>query len=199
MMHPNCELKFVNEQVGMGVFATAFIPKGSIVYADDPLDIVLYPDDPILQNPILRPTIDKYAVIEPGDKRVLAWDIARYVNHCCQANIMSTGYGFEIALRDIQPGEEIRDEYGIFNLGWTMELSCSCPEKCRGYLRPDDFDHFYAVWDEQLRAALQQALSVAQPLWGLLSDETAATVTRYIKTGEGYKSVLALKMVTGDR
>jgi hypothetical protein len=80
-----------------------------------------------------------------------------------------------------------------------MELSCSCPEKCRGYLRPDDFDHFYAVWDEQLRAALQQALSVAQPLWGLLSDETAATVTRYIKTGEGYKSVLALKMVTGDR
>jgi hypothetical protein len=60
-------------------------------------------------------------------------------------------------------------------------------------LRPDDFDHFYAAWDEQLRVALQQALSVAQPMWGLLSDETAAAVTRYIETGEDYKSVLAWK------
>ena len=198
-MHPNCELKFVNEQVGIGVFATAFIPQGTIVYADDPLDIVLYSDDPILQNPILRPAIDKYAVIEPGDKRILAWDISRYVNHCCYCNIMSTGYGFEIALRDIQPGEEIRDEYGIFNLGWTMELSCSCPEKCRGYLRPDDFDNFYPLWDEQLQVALKQALSVEQPLWGLLSEETAVAVTHYIETGEDYKSVLALKMVIGCR
>jgi hypothetical protein len=74
-----------------------------------------------------------------------------------------------------------------------MALSCSCPEKCRGYLLPDDFDHFYATWDERIQAALKQALSVEQPLWELLSEETAVAVTHYIQTGENYKSVLALK------
>ena len=193
MMHPNSEVQFVNERVGLGVFATALIPAGTIVYVDDPLDIVLLPDNPILQNPILRPMIDKYAVIEPGDKRVLAWDISRYVNHCCHCNIISTGYGFEIALRDIQPGEEIRDEYGIFNLGWTMELDCQLQDECRGCLRPDDFDKYYAVWDEQIQAVLKLALSVEQPLWGLLSEATAVALTHTIQTGENYKSVLALK------
>jgi hypothetical protein len=141
----------------------------------------------------LRPTIDKYAIFEPGDRRVLAWDISRYVNHCCYCNIMSTGYGFEIALRDIQPGEEIRDEYGIFNLGWTMSLSCVYPDKCRGCLRPDDFNNFYPMWDEQIKEALEQVMAVDQPLWPLLNEETAAAVTHYLETGEDYKSVLALK------
>jgi hypothetical protein len=45
MMHPNSEVRFVNEQVGLGVFATSFIPTGTIVYVDDPLDIVLFPDN----------------------------------------------------------------------------------------------------------------------------------------------------------
>jgi hypothetical protein len=193
MMHPNSEVRFVNEQVGLGVFATALIPAGTIVYVDDPLDIVLLPDNPILQNPILRPMIDKYAVIEPGDKRVLAWDISRYVNHCCHCNIISTGYGFEIALRDIQPGEEIRDEYGIFNLGWTMALDCQFQDDCRSCLRPDDFERYYAVWDEQILSVLKLVLAVEQPLWGLLSEETAVALTHTIQTGENYKSVLALK------
>ena len=192
-MHPNSEVRFVNEQVGLGVFATSFIPAGTIVYVDDPLDIVFLPDNPILQNPILRPAIDKYAVIEPGDKRVLAWDISRYVNHCCHCNSMSTGYGFEIALRDIQAGEEIRDEYGIFNLGWTMELKCEYAEQCRGCLLPDDFDTYAVNWDEKIVVALQQAQHVEQPLWGLLDEETAVSLTHYLQTGENYKSVTALK------
>ena len=32
MMHPSIELKPVNPQIGYGVFATAFIPAGTIVY-----------------------------------------------------------------------------------------------------------------------------------------------------------------------
>lgn len=193
MMHPNSEVRFVNEQVGLGVFATAFIPAGTIVYVDDPLDIVLFPDNPILQNPILRPAIDKYAVIEPGPKRILAWDISRYVNHCCYCNIISTGYGFEIALRDIQAGEEIRDEYGIFNLGWTMPLSCQYADHCRGCLLPDDFDHYYTGWDEKIQAALQHVRLVEQPLWGLLNEATAVALTHYLDTGQDYQSVTCLK------
>jgi hypothetical protein len=193
MMHPDCEVRSVNDQVGAGVFATAFIPAGTIVYVEDPLDIVIHPDNPVLQNPILRPTIDKYAVLEPGERRVIGWDAAKYVNHCCQANIISTGYGFEIALRDIQPGEEVRDEYGVFNLGWTMELNCPHADGCRGSLRPDDFDRYSDQWDEKIQVVLRRALDVPQPLWPLLDAETVAAVRHYANTGEGYQSITMLK------
>lgn len=196
MMHPHCEVRTVNDQVGAGVFATAFIPAGTVAYVEDPLDIVIPPDSPLLENPVLRPTIDKYAVLEPGQRRVIGWDAAKYVNHCCQGNIISTGYGFEIALRDIQPGEEIRDEYGLFNLGWTMELNCPHKDACRGFLRPDDFEKFAADWDAQIQAVLRRVMDVPQPLWPLLDAETTAALRHFVHTGEGYQSVRVLQMDT---
>lgn len=197
MMHPNCEVRTVNDQVGVGVFATAFIPAGTVVYVEDPLDIVIPTDSPLLQNPLLRPAIDKYAILEPGQRRIIGWDAAKYVNHCCHANMISTGYGFEVALRDIQPGEEMRDEYAIFNLGWTMELNCHQTEGCRGVLRPDDFERYCPVWDAQIQAVLRRVMDVPQPLWSLLDAETREAVRGYANTGEGYRSVAALKLGMG--
>lgn len=191
MIHPNTKLQFINDQIGYGVFATTLISTGTIVYVEDPLDIVIPANSSPLQNPLLRPLIDKYAVIEPGERRVLAWDISRYVNHCCQPNVISTGYGFEIALRDIQPGEEITDEYSLFNLGWDMPLLCQ-HSNCRGRLHPDDFGKYYETWDVQIQAALKRVLDVPQPLWPLLDAETAVAIQQVAHTGEGYKSVRAL-------
>ncbi|NJN55016.1 MAG: SET domain-containing protein [Anaerolineae bacterium] len=159
------------------------------MYVEDPLDIVIPPDSPVLENPVLRPIIDKYAVLEPGQRRVIGWDAAKYVNHCCHANIISTGYGFEIALRDIQPGEEMRDEYGIFNLGWTMELNCQFADVCRGFLRADDFETYRDGWDAEIQVALKQVMDVEQPLWALLDAETAVALRHFLDTGEGYQSV----------
>ena len=193
MMHPDTELRFVNDLVGMGVFATAFIPAGTITNAEDPLDIVIYPDNPVLNNPLLRPQIDKYAVVEPGQRRVMSWDLSKFVNHCCQANTMSTGWGLEIALRDIMPGEEIRDEYGLFNLPWTISLTCS-QSPCRGCLAHDDFERYAAQWDAQIQAVLRRAMDVPQPLWPLLDGETAVSLRNYINTGQGYRSVTALRV-----
>jgi hypothetical protein len=41
MMHPDTELRFVSKEVGLGVFATKFIPKGTIVWILDDLDMIL--------------------------------------------------------------------------------------------------------------------------------------------------------------
>lgn len=106
---------------------------------------------------------------------------------------MSTGWGFEIALRDIMPGEEIRDEYGLFNLPWTMPLTCS-QSPCRGCLAHDDFERYAAQWDAQIQVAVRQAMDVPQPLWSLLDEETAVSLRQYINTGEGYRSVTALRV-----
>ena len=39
MIHPKTELRFVNDDIGYGVFATEFIPKGTILYVKDELEI----------------------------------------------------------------------------------------------------------------------------------------------------------------
>ena len=43
MIHPSTELKYVSPEIGIGVVATEFIPKGTITWALDPLDQVFPP------------------------------------------------------------------------------------------------------------------------------------------------------------
>lgn len=192
MIHPATQVKLISEQVGYGVFATAFIPAGTLVYVQDELDIVILPDSPLLQAPLQSRLIEKYAVLEPPDgRRVLAWDTAKYVNHCCHSNVISTGYGFEIALRDIQAEEEITDEYGLFNLDWNLTLLCQQP-LCRGQLSPADGKTYWASWDEQIQTILPRVLTLPQPLWPLLAAQTEAELRHYLNSGEDYRSVREL-------
>ena len=41
MIHPHSELRFVSPEIGLGVFATQFIPKGTITWVFDPLDQIV--------------------------------------------------------------------------------------------------------------------------------------------------------------
>jgi hypothetical protein len=40
-MHPDTEIQYVGEKIGVGVFATKLIPKGTIVWIKDELDMIL--------------------------------------------------------------------------------------------------------------------------------------------------------------
>lgn len=191
MIHPATELRYISPSIGFGVFATAFIPQGTIVYVQDALEIVLPANHPLLTSDIYQPILDKYSTVEKDGSRLLSWDIARYVNHSCQSNALSTGYGFEIAVRDIQPGEEITDDYGLFNLPYDMPCACGHPN-CRGSIRPSDFTAFITYWDKQLSTALTKLASLEQPLWRYLDDETQTAVYADMSTGN-YRSVAALR------
>ena len=194
MIHPHTCVQYIDDQVGSGVLATAFIPVGTIVYVQDGLDIVITPDSPLLQIPQLRTEIDRYAIIEPPvGQRVISWDYAKYMNHCCHSNTLSSGYGFEIALHDIQPGEELRDDYGLFNLPWDLTLICSY-EDCRGCIKPVDLPQQIAQWDERIQGALGRVLQVSQPLWPYLDAETEVALQYYLRTGKDYWSVQRLLM-----
>ena len=131
--------------------------------------------------------LDKYSTVEKDGSRLLSWDIARYVNHSCQSNALSTGYGFEIAVRDIQPGEEITDDYGQYD----MPCACGHPN-CRGSVRPSDFTALVHQWDAQLNAALANLISREQPLWRFLDEETQTAVYTDLASGT-YRSVEALR------
>lgn len=192
MIHPNTELKFISENVGYGVFATTDIPEGTIIYIKDSLEISVTPTEFDMHSKEMQEVIDKYSYIDEYGNRIVSWDFAKYVNHCCNCNTMTTGYGFEIAIRDIKAGEQITDEYGLFNILYEMDLVCS-EQCCRKKLTPNDFDLFYPLWDEKIKPALKKIFSVNQPLGYLIDEQTKMDVDHFLNDPEKYKSVHALK------
>jgi hypothetical protein len=195
MIHPQTELRYISDAVGYGVFATTDIPKGTIVYVKDSMELCVSPTDYLMHSPEMQAMIDKYSYIDEAGTRIVSWDFAKYVNHSCKCNTMSTGYGFEIAIRDIQAGEEITDEYGIFNLAKPMEICC-CETDCRKVLNPGDFDILYPEWDAKILPALQQLFDVSQPLIGLLDMETRHELDQFYLDNNRYRSVYNLRLRT---
>lgn len=197
MLHPDTRLGVVGAEIGYGVFATALIPKGTIVYIKDPLEIEIEDDDPRLRDLEMLRIIERYSYVEPGGTRVLSWDLAKYMNHSCDPNTMSTGYGFEIALRDIQPGEQVTDEYGLLNIEKNMPCSCGA-HACRGWVRQDDIERFRDIWDTWVGEALANYRDVPQPLENLLDPATRHQLQHYLDTGNGFVSVSQLRFLPSD-
>ena len=110
MIHPNTELRHIDDIVGYGVFASKDIPEGTIVYVKDSLELVISPTDYLMHSKEVKDVIDKYSYLDQNGDRIVSWDFAKYVNHCCNCNTISTGYGFEIAIRDTKRGEQIFKE-----------------------------------------------------------------------------------------
>lgn len=191
MIHPDTELRFINNFKGRGVFATKPIPKGTLTYVKDDLEVVISPGDQRLSDPRYRKLIDTYSFIDRDGKRVLSWDHAKYVNHCCQCNTMSTGYGFEIAIRDIAMGEEITDEYSMFNFPSSIQLHCE-KSPCRESITSNDLKQYHKDWDEKVKSALGRFQNVDQPLSPFLCKETEVLLDEYFNNGNHYISVLEL-------
>lgn len=192
MIHPGTKLKEVSDSIGVGIFAASFIPKGTLVYVQDALEIELSPSKFDGLDEPLKSMAEKYSFIDPRGYRILSWDTAKYVNHSCDPNTMSAGYGFEIAIRDIEDGEQITDEYGLFNLQHDIECLCGS-ENCRKVIRSTDIDRFYRRWDERIKEALKHMRDVEQPLEGLMDADRRAALHEYLDTGRGYRSVRDLK------
>ena len=194
MIHPNTELKFINEQVGYGVFATSDIAEGTIVYVKDSLELSISPTDYLMHTEEMKEVIDKYSYIDETGNRIISWDFAKYVNHCCNCNSISTGYGFEIAIRDIKKGEQITDEYGLFNLTEPMTLLCG-EENCRKEIKPTDFDSYHEEWDIKIKKSIMSLFDVAQPLMPFVDENTRKDLDELFRNPESYKSIYALKFV----
>jgi hypothetical protein len=193
MIHPNTEVRWVNDIVGHGLYATAAISAGTITYAWDPLELEIWPDDARLTDPTILHTIERYSYIDGRGVRILSWDNAKYVNHSCNPNSLSTGYGFEIAIRDIAKGEQITDDYGLFNLPTPMEINCG-EKGCRGRVTGEDLDRYWEEWDQLVRPAIDRFHSVAQPLARHLDESTTSQLRRYAEGKEDYLSVNNLRI-----
>jgi hypothetical protein len=163
MIHPNTELRFISEVIGFGVVATRFIPKGTITWAYDKLDRAFKPAQVEAMDKVYKDILYKYTYRDPDGNYILCWDHARFVNHSFNSNCITTAYGFELAVRDIHPGEELTDDYGYLNC--SEPFACLRePNTTRTYVMPDDLLNFYKEWDSKLIDAFHHFNKVSQPL-----------------------------------
>lgn len=179
MIHPDTELRFINSHIGYGVVATRLIPKGTITWVRDDLDQTLTPAQVERLGPAYQSVINTYAYIDCRGDFVLCWDLGRYVNHSCEPSCRSAGYDFEVAVRDIHPGEQLTDEYGYLNPQYDFSCACGSPV-CRTHVRVGDLLRYARVWDQQTEGPFHLIPTVAQPLWSLLreKDEVNACLVR---------------------
>jgi hypothetical protein len=189
MIHPHTELRFISEAIGYGVVATKFIPRGTITWALDKLDRIFTPPDVQKLDPLYQEVLDKYTYRNAEGNYVLCWDNARFVNHSFRSNCLTTAYEFEIAIRDIHPGEELTDDYGYLNIDEPFEV---LPEEGvdRKVVYPDDILRNYAIWDDQLADAFPDLARVDQPLFNILSQELRVKAMAISENREKLHSIL---------
>ncbi|HYF70135.1 MAG TPA: SET domain-containing protein [Ohtaekwangia sp.] len=189
MIHPDTELRFISDAIGYGVVATKFIPKGTITWALDKLDRTFTPQQIAELDPLYQQVLDKYTYRTPQGNHILCWDNARFVNHSSRSNCITTAYEFEIAVRDIHPGEELTDDYGYLNVEQPFEV---LPEEGtdRLVIYPDDLLRYYHQWDEQLLQAFPQLLNVEQPLFHVLTQSVKNKIQRVAREQERFDSIL---------
>lgn len=192
MIHPHTTIKNVNETVGYGVFATQDIPEGTIVYVKDSMELEISPLEFLTHQKEIQEVIEKYSYMDQRGYRIVSWDFAKYVNHCCNYNTISTGYGFEIAVRDIKAGEQITDEYGIFNLEYEIELECA-HSNCRQKVKPKDFDTYYQQWDDVIKKSLIRLNEVEQPLLVFVDENSKNELNAFLSDPNQYQSVYRLR------
>lgn len=165
MIHPDTELRFKSPEIGYGVFATAPIPRGTVVWTLCPLDQRVDRGQRERLNPTSRELLDLYAYVNSAGEFILCWDHGRFVNHSCDPAMVAIGEDHEIAVRDLKVGDELTCDYGALNLLET--LSCHCGAlHCRGSIAGDALssDELVARTDARAAAALEVALTVDQPL-----------------------------------
>jgi hypothetical protein len=172
MLHPASELRYVSPEIGYGVFATQFIPKGTFIWVFDPLDQVIAQATMNRMPPTLQQALDKYSYLNGRGDRILCWDHSRFINHSCNPTSLAPGFDLEIAVRDIEEGEEITDDYGSLNL--EVPFPCACgSNNCRGTIGPGDSDLYSQRWDALVAEAFTFTEQVEQPLWDLVAEKAA--------------------------
>lgn len=177
MLSPDLK-KSRTRQKGFGIFAEKRIPKGTITcfecskchrfYSKPDLDTVSAP---------LRKRILKYSYEREDGILLFPCDDVIYINHSCNANTLGTGHGFDIAVRDIEKGEEITYDYRMFyenkwrSDDYYTKFACQCGEpNCVGEVRFIGPRHnpgrvLIEEWKRKISSSLRHMLKVDQPLW----------------------------------
>lgn len=165
MIHPHTRLVFIDEVVGNGVIATRNIPRGTITWVLDDLDRSFTDTDLNGLPSCYNHLIDRWTFHDGHGRRVLCWDHGRNLNHSCAPNCGGSEFWFEIALRDIEAGEQLTNDYATLYMHTGESFLCRCGAPgCRGRASNEHESTVVAAINEQLGDALGILELVEQPL-----------------------------------
>ncbi len=180
MIHPCTNLVTVSESVGHGVIATEMIPRGTITWVRDRFDTIVRPGDRIESQPMLQDALFRNAYRRADGCFVLTWDHAKFMNHSCEANIAIICGDLEIAVRDIEPGEQLTNDYAAMYLDEDEPFVCACGAlSCRRTVSPLDAVILSERWENDIEAALAYVDHVRQPLRSLIDDVHEAALLSF--------------------
>jgi hypothetical protein len=172
MIHPDVFVR--NTHKGLGLFAKRSFRMGEILWLTDEIDVKLPLDVYMRMDAAQKRKVNVYCYLDDQNRVVIPWDEGKYVNHSCAPN--STGLlqfdNISVALRDIEPGEELVEDYHSYS-GHFESFACACgADLCRGMV------HCHDSYDPSLRLDLSQIartmLAVPQKLFEMQTEETRA-------------------------
>jgi hypothetical protein len=172
MIHPETELRYVNDDLGYGVFATGQLPRGTIIWTLCRLDRRYTMDQIAAFAAPYQELLKKYCYLDSAGVHILCWDSGRYVNHSCEPTSFAVGPEIEILVRDVGPGEQITSDYSLGNLEADLTCRCGVP-RCRGVIRAGDVQRFAEEWDQIARDSLPCAARVPQALEPFVEDKAS--------------------------
>ena len=111
---------------GIGLFASAPIARGTAVWRFAPGFDQEFDDAEIdRMEPYIRGFFDTYGYLDRTTKRlILCFDNARFTNHSESPNLRpdytQDPFGIDVALRDIDAGEELTLDYDDFEEGGRL-------------------------------------------------------------------------------
>jgi hypothetical protein len=187
MIHPDTKVVFINEEVGNGLIATSHIPKGTITWVLDPLDQRFTREQYLAMPSPTKATLDIYSFRDRDGTYVLCWDNGKYINHSFKSNCLTTAYDFEIAIRDIEPGEQLTDDYGYLNIAEPFKGANEASR--RKYVYPDDLLRHYKTWDKALQTIFPTVKAVDQKLWHYLPPETVSEIDHVLQGRKPLNSI----------
>ncbi|MBU0945286.1 MAG: SET domain-containing protein [Proteobacteria bacterium] len=194
MIHPKTEVRYIDEEKGYGLFATRPIPQGTITWILDKLDREIEPSEMERYDEQYQEILLKYSYRNNKGNYIFCWDNGRYINHSFNSNCCLTPYNFEIAVRDIEAGEELTDDYGYLNI---IEPFAARPEgQTRTVVYPDDLLRYAELWDTKIAAAFPRILQLEQALWKFLPQETLDTAVAILK---GKQEMLSIRTCFYDK
>ena len=187
MILPCTKVVHISEEKGLGVIATAPIPKGTITWVSDELDREYTPAQLRQMHPVCREAVLNYSYRNNIGNFVFCWDNEKYINHSFHPNCCHTPYNLEIAVRDIAAGEELTDDYGFLNI--IEPFTVKSEGTGRNTVYPDDLRRYSDTWDQLIREAFDNFLRVAQPLQSLFSPERWETLNSIARRTEPIISI----------
>lgn len=142
MLHPSIYVTTIGVIQGHGIKTSALIPAGTVVWRLDAHER-LYTLWEIQTWTEEEQTTFFIHGFQCGEHEfAYTHNIDRFTNHSCDPNLGWTDDGSMtlVAIRDIQPDEEITYDYATEDIAPPFQIVCTCgSSRCRGIVSNDDY------------------------------------------------------------